>query len=481
MNSTPTNEFPNPFPYNLNPLLHPKSIAILGASQNADKIVGKPLYFLQKHGYAGKIYPVNPKYKEISGIPCYPSLAKVPGEIDVVLIGLPAEGVLGALRECAARGVKSALVFASGFAEVGGEGVKMQEDLRDFAQQSGIALCGPNCQGVINLSEGAAASFTLALERHPLRTGKSAFITQSGALGGALFTTAQEMGLGFSYWVSTGNEAVLESADYMHYMVQDPKTEIILGYIEGFRNLEKLRHVAREALERRKPIVILKVGKSEVGTKASSLHTGAVTGSGPFYENLFREIGILQVRDVDELFDVGSMLSVGKLPQGNGVGIITISGGAGVLFSDLCAEEGLTVPPLEGETREKMLKLLPPFGSALNPVDITAQSRQLEASHPDLYKDYLRVLLRDPRCHSVIFILTAASGKRGLKIARDIVDIFPETEKPMAVAWFAGNVAQDCYEILEKAGVPLFRAPGRCVRAMGALAKYSQFLRNLQG
>ncbi len=480
MNATQTNASPNYFLHNLNPLFHPRSIAILGASQDADKIVGKPLYFLQKHGYTGKIYPVNPKYKEISGVPCYPSLAKVPGEIDVVLIGLPAEGVLGALRECAGRGVQTAVAFASGFAEVGGRGVKMQEELRDFAQQAGIALCGPNSQGVINLFEGATVSFTLALERHPLRTGKLAFITQSGALGGALFTTAQEMGLGFSYWVSSGNEAVLESTDYMHYMVQDAKTEIILGYIEGFRNVEKLRLVARAALERRKPIVILKVGKSEVGAKAASLHTGAVTGSGPFYENLFRDIGILQVRDVDELFDVGSMLSVGKLPQGNGVGIITISGGAGVLFSDLCAEEGLAVPPLEGETRKEMLKLLPPFGSALNPVDITAQSRQLEASNPDLYKDYLRVLLRDPGCHSVIFILTAASGKRGQKIARDIVDLFPETEKPIAVSWFAGNVAQDCYEILEKAGVPLFKIPGRCVRAMGALARYSQFLRNLK-
>jgi len=213
----------------LESLLHPKSVAILGASQDTAKLVGKPIFFMQQHKFGGKIYPINPKYKEISSLPCYPSLAQVPGEIDVVVIGLPAESVLDAVKECAERKVKSVIVFASGFAEIGGNGVKMEEEVRDLAKRAGMILCGPNCQGVVNIHEGATLSFTAALERKQLLPGKIAFVTQSGAMGGSLFSNAMQLGIGFSYWISSGNEAALESADYIHYLARDPKTSVILN------------------------------------------------------------------------------------------------------------------------------------------------------------------------------------------------------------------------------------------------------------
>ena len=228
-------------------LLHPKTVAVLGASQDTNKLVGKPIYFMQRHKYKGKIYPVNPKYKEISGLTCYPSLAEVPGEIDAVVVGLPAESVLGAVKECAERKVKSVVVFASGFAEIGGKGAAMEKELRELAERAGMVLCGPNCQGVVNLHEGAALSFTPALERPNLQTGKIAFVTQSGAMGGSMFSNAMQMGIGFSYWISSGNEASLESADYMLYLVEDPNTRVIMNYSEGYRDEAKYIRAAEAA------------------------------------------------------------------------------------------------------------------------------------------------------------------------------------------------------------------------------------------
>lgn len=467
----------NLFPYHLEPLLHPRSVAVLGASQDTNKIVGKPVHFLLKHKFGGKIFPVNPKYKDVLGVPCYPALAQVPGEIDTVIIGLPAGGVLGALKECAARGIKSAVVFASGFAEVGSEGAALEKELREFSRQSGLAVCGPNCQGVINLSKGAAVSFTPALERAPLKSGKVAFITQSGALGGSLLSAAQEMGVGFSYWISSGNEAVLESTDYMNAIVREEGTQVLMGYIEGFRDVEKLKSVAREAAEMQKPLVILKVGQSEVGSQAASFHTGAATGSDTFYDALFKQLGVLRPLDIDALFDIGSVVSARRWPRGNRVGILTSSGGAGALLADKCASNGLTVPPLQGRTKEEMVKILPAFGSALNPVDLTAQSSQrVFSGEPDLYKNYLRIMFAAPELDSVIFMLTGAAGQRAVKFAHDIVEVFKETTKPLAVCWVAGNLAQEGYEVLQNAGVPLIKSPGRCARALSALVDYSRFL-----
>lgn len=480
MDSKPDNKNPDLFSYNLEPLFHPKSVAVIGASADLTKISGRPIRFLINHKYPGKIFPVNPKYQEIAGLKCYPAIQAIPEEVDVALIGLPAEVVPDTISQCLEKGVKSAVVFSSGFAEIGGAGAEMQEKLRQLAWKSAFPVCGPNCIGIVNLPERIPLAFTNVLEIEPVVSGPIGFISQSGALGGALFSSAQEMGVGFSYWVSSGNEAVLESTDYMHYMLQDPLTKVILGYIEGFRNLDKLHYVAREALKRKKPLVMLKVGKSEVGKKAAAYHTGAMTGPDSLYDSLFNQIGILRAHDVDEMFDVANLLLLGRFPRENGVGILTSSGGAGVLIADQCQEHGLSIPELKGETKEAMVNLLPPFGSPMNPVDMTAQtSQRLFSNEPELLKNYLRAMLQDETIHSLIIMLTMYVGQRAEKAARDIVDIFHQTDKPIAVCWIAGSLAQDAYKILEKAGVPLFETPGRCVRAIKALVKYSLFLNTL--
>lgn len=468
------------FPYNLEPLFHPKSVAVIGASADLTRISGRPIKFLLNHKYSGKIFPVNPKYPEIAGLKCYASIQAIPEEVDVALIGLPAEVVPDTISQCLEKGVKSAVIFSSGFAEIGGVGAEMQRKLGEIARRAAFPVCGPNCIGIVNLPARIPLAFTNVLEIEPVISGNIGFVSQSGALGGSLFSEAQEMGVGFSYWISSGNEAVLESTDYIHYMIQDPLTKVILGYIEGFRNLDKLQYVAREALEKRKPLVILKVGKSDVGKKAAAFHTGAMSGSDSLYDSLFNQIGILRVHDVDEMFDVGTLLTFGRIPKGDRVGILTSSGGAGVLIADKCSENGLSVPELKGETKETMVSLLPPFGSALNPVDMTAQtSQRIFSNEPELLKNYLRTMLQDEALHSMIIMLTMYVGKRAEKVAQDIVDIFQETDKPLLVCWIAGSLAQDAYKILEKAGVPLFKTPGRCVRAIKTLVKYSHFLHTL--
>ena len=464
----------------LESLLHPKTVAVLGASQDTNKLVGKPIFFLQQHKFGGKVYPINPKYREISGLPCYPSLAQVPGEIDAVIIGLPAECVLDAVKECADRKVKSVIVFASGFAEIGGKGIRMEEDLRDLVQRAGIILCGPNCQGVVNLHEGATLSFTPALERKKLRAGKIAFVTQSGAMGGSLFSNAMQLGIGFSYWISSGNETALESADYMHYLVQDPKTSVILNYSEGFRDQNKFIRAAEAARQAGKPIVALRVGRTPVGRKAAKAHTGAVGGPENEVENLFQRLGILRVEDGDELLEIGNVLAQGRFPHGNQVGILSTSGGAGGLIADQCEAARLAVPEFQGQTREEYLGLLPYFGSALNPVDTTAMFSQFLSKDPEYFKKCLRPMLKEKAVQSIILMITMATGERAVKIANDIAEVYQETDKPMVVSWIAGNLAEEGYQILREAGIPLFMNTKKSVQALRALIQYQELRKRAQ-
>jgi acetyltransferase len=458
----------------LESLLHPRGVAVLGASQDTNKLVAKPIAFLLKHNYKGNIYPVNPKYKEVAGLTCYPSLAQVPGEIDAVIIGLPAESVLGALKECAERKVNSVIVFASGFAEIGGKGVKMEEELRDLAQRAGMILCGPNCQGVVNLHEGATLSFTPALERKQLLPGKIAFVTQSGAMGGSLFSNAMQLGIGFSYWISSGNEAALESADYMHYLVQDPKTSVILNYSEGFRDRDKFIRAAEAARQAGKPIVALRVGRTPVGRKAAQAHTGAVSSSDHEVEALFQRLGILRVDDGDELLEIGNVLAQGRFPKGKNVGILSTSGGAGGLIADQCEMAKLGVPELQGETREEYLRLLPYFGSALNPVDTTAMFSQFLAKDPEYFKKLLWPMVKEQSVHSIVLMITMSTGERAKNMARDIVEVYRETDKPMVVSWIAGNLAEEGYQILREAGIPLFMNTKKSAQAIRTLIQYTE-------
>ncbi len=451
----------------------PRSIAIVGASGNFDIISGKPLRLLREQGYRGEIYPVNPKYEELGGYRCYDSIGEVPGPVDHALIAVNYRLVLPVLRECAECDVKFATVFASGFAESGEEGKSLQQEIARLARETGLGICGPNCQGSANLKEKAILGFSASLGVKPLLVGPIGYVTQSGALGYSIFSLAQELGVGFTFIASTGNEVDLHTLDFLEYMLEDPDTKMIISYLEGIKDGRQFARLADRALELGKPIVSLKVGRSEIGRKAASSHTASLTGSDSVTDAFFRQKGIIRVNDIENMIDIAALMQrIPGLPEGSGLGIITTSGGGGILVADEAVEMGLDIPDLGEETTKAITAVIPAYGSALNPVDITAQV----INEAEDFMKVLRAMVDNPRIHGLVIVITQITGEPGKQMARDIVTMSRETEKPITVAWTtSGRMVGDNLEVLEKGHVQYYKSPVRAVRALGSLMRYSIF------
>ncbi|MEW6661342.1 MAG: acetate--CoA ligase family protein [Bacillota bacterium] len=458
--------------HGLNSFFRPNSIAIVGASQDLTSISGKPLKFLKDYGYRGDIFLVNPKYSEIYGVACYPSIKAIPGQPDLALFAVAYHRVLPALEECAEKGIKNVIIFSSGFAETGAEGARLQKQIKELARASGIRVCGPNCQGMVNLADSITASFSAALENGALLCGPVGFATQSGALGYSTFNQAQEAGIGFTYIVNTGNEADLTTLDAMEFMVEDDSTRVILGYLEGVPDSEQFKAVAERALALGKPLVLLKAGRSAIGSRAASSHTAALTGSDAAFQAVCRQKGIVRVNDIEELLDMAKVFAPGKLPQGNRLCVISTSGGAGIIAADTCADLDLDLPDLLEESYDQIKEFIPSYGSARNPIDITAQV----INDPTGFRRCVEVVLADPNVDCLMIVQTMITGSAGEQVARDIVDVMGSSTKPVVIVWTAGDVTnQRCFQILKQGGVPYFKAPGRGVRAIKALVDYASF------
>ena len=451
--------------FNLDAMFKPRSIALIGASSNFAKLSGRPLRFLIEYGYKGRIYPINPNYPEIAGFKCYPNIAAVPGEIDLAVVGMAAAGVPAVIRECAAKGVKAVTVFSAGFAEMGAEGKAMQAALRQAAIDGNVALDGPNCAGLIGVREKVIATFNSAMDRGSILEGPVSFVAQSGALGTYMFAAAQDAGVGFDYWVSTGNEAVLGFPDFVSYFVRQPTTRTIIGYMEDARDGEAFKLSAREALDAGKPLIILKVGASESGAKAASSHTGALAGSDRVYSAVFDQCDVIRAHDVEDLFDLANICAARKYPGGPRTALMTISGGAGILMCDRCEESGLKVATLTQETMDALRKVLPAFASVVNPVDVTAEL----VATPGLLHRSMEITLADPNVDSLVIFL-GLQLHNGAELAGDIVEAAASTVKMVAVNWIAApRIALDK---LRENNVPVFSDPARGIRSLGALVKY---------
>ncbi len=453
--------------FDLDAMFKPRSIALIGVSSNFTKLSGRPLRFLQEYGYSGKIYPVNPNYKELAGLQCYPSVTAVPGEIDLAVISLPAAAVPGVVKECAAKGVKAVTVFTAGFSEMDSEGQRLQEEMRQAALDGGVALSGPNCAGLVSVREKSMGTFITAMDRGSLLEGPVSFVTQSGALGTYMFAAAQDAGVGFNYWVSTGNEAVLGFADFVSYFVKQQSTQAIMAYMEDARDGEAFQACALEALDAGKPLIILKVGGSETGAKAATSHTGALAGSDKVYDAVFERCGVIRAYDVEDLYDLANIAMAQHYPKGPAVAMMTISGGAGILMCDRCEEARLEVASLASETVEELRKVLPPFASAVNPVDVTAEL----VAVPGLLKRSMGIVLADPTVDSLVIFL-GLQLHTGTDLARDIVEAATATKKTVVVNWIAPP--EDARAILRENNIPMFPDPARGIRALGALATYAQ-------
>ena len=449
---------------------NPRSIAIIGASTDIRTINGKPLHYLQRHGFQGRLFPVNPKYSEITGLDCYPDIQSIDADIDLALIVVNYKLVPAMLAQCAAKQVPFVTIFSSGFAEAGEQGRRAQQEVAELAAKSGIRICGPNCQGGVDLFHPTAAAFSAALDPAPFQPGPVGFVTQSGALGYSIFNMAQESGIGFSYVVSTGNEMDLDAADFMDFMLDDENTRMVFAYLEGIRDGAKFIRLADKALTAGKPLAVLKVGRSETGSRAAASHTAALTGSDEVVDAFFRQKGIIRVDDVQGFIDLAKALKgTARIPRGRGLGIVSISGGGGVLCADTAEECGLQVAALQPQTSAEIARNIPPFGSPVNPVDVTAQA----INTAEGFANVIQAMLADPGVDGLVVVVTMIVGEPGLRMARDLVRLSRKAAKPIVVAWTAGPCLMEApFAVLNAAGVPLYQSPVRAVKALAQLMHY---------
>lgn len=452
--------------FDLKTLFHPRSVALIGASSEQTKLSGRPLRFFREFGYAGSLYPVNPKYQEISGVPCYAKLADIPGAVDLAVITLPASAVPGALAECGIKGVKAAAIISSGFAEVGGEGVRLQEELKRVASEYGIAVCGPNCSGFVYFPERVTASFSVGLDGGFPEAGPAAFVSQSGALSSYILGAARDRNLGFRYWITTGNECVLSFTDYLQYVLEDPEVGLVLGYLEDARDGQAFRAAARRALILDKPLIVMKVGRSEAGAKASVSHTGSLAGADEVYQAVFSQNGVLRAESLDELFDLAILAQASRRPRGKRVQILSISGAAGILMADVGSELGLEFSDLSPATKDALKKIMPPFATIANPMDVTAEA----VARPGLLKQAAEVIVKDPNVDNLMIFFGIVPGAHE-KLASDIAEVARSTDKLIVVAWFPLPLS-DIWKGLARADVPVFSEPARGIRALGKMAQY---------
>jgi len=435
-------------------MLNPASIAVVGATPRL-QYGGRFLRAALQAGDRVRIYPVNPRYDEIMGLKSYPSLQDVPDTPDVVGIVVPYHQVMPTLEECARKQVGSAIVISAGFAERGDGGRRdLQRQIGEFARQSGVRITGPNCLGVANVKDGiwACAGSRLVMSGG----GPIALVSQSGASAfGPFLTRAVDLGIGYSYIVTTGNEADLESSDFMRYLLDDPDTRVIACFIEGFKSGRKFMEVARLAAERGKPIVLIKIGRSPAGAKAATSHTAAMTGTDAVHDAVFKQFGVIRVDDYDELLETAQFLAYSGPLQQEGVSIVSHSGGISSLSADKCGQMGLQLPDLTPASCDGLNEVLKGFGWAANPADVTTYANS------EAFPQIMRYMVEGPE---VGMLAIASAG--GDAQAQQVIDMRDATDKPLAFLWTGSLTATDGLNKLKAAKIPVFLSPDRLARGL---------------
>src|SRR4030081_1351792 len=368
-----------PAPHPLDTFFSPSSIALIGASRDLDKIPGRLLSMLRKNHYPGRIYPINPNYGDIDGLKCFSSIADVGQPIDLAIVMIPAGVVLGALEQCAAAGVKNAVIISSGFAEEGGDSAAMQDAIVALARQTGMRISGPNAEGFYSQVQRVAATFSPTVDVKPgapqlvATRRRIGIVAQSGGIGFAIYHRAKALGIALSYVLSAGNESDLGAGEFLGYMVQDASTDVILLFIEGIRDVEKFLAAARRAAEIGKPVIVTKVGRSGAGERAAASHTASMAGWSAAYDAIFAKYGFIVSNDLDEAVTIAAVLTTNPLPKGDRVAVVTVSGGAGIWGADTVSMQGLQVPELSQPIQKEISTLLPSSGAPRHPIDVTAQ------------------------------------------------------------------------------------------------------------
>jgi acyl-CoA synthetase (NDP forming) len=450
-------------------------VAVIGASGDRTRIGGLIVDELKRFAFPGSVFPINPKYEEIHGFACYPSLADVPGnkEIDVAILYLKAEVVPDVIRECGERGVRGVVIITSGFAEVGAEGAALERRVVEEANRFDMAVCGPNCAGLANFNENFVAyGTTNFIDLNEVKKGSVALLSASGGLGNTVFTYCQERRVGISHLIGLGNEAVTTSADFLGEFAYDDSVSIMIGIIEAIRNPVGFFRAVDQAAAANKPIILLKGGRSEAGRHAIMTHTASLGGSAEAYAGAFRKHGVVQVRDLDELADCAMLFSRAVPTTGNRLGVFSLPGGGTALVSDLAADYGFVVPDLEGETVEALREILPPIAVAKNPLDPTAgfgrNSEQLQTA--------MKIFAEDSNVDILVFFPLASQVEYSQTLADSLVAVAHDIAKPVLCIWTAGHQLEaGPWRTLHEAGIPLFTQTEPCFRALQKFREYAQF------
>ncbi len=462
----------------LDSLFKPKSIALIGASRD-EKSVGHGILRNLVKGcnyecrycmpFEGKIFPVNPNASEILGLKCYPSIKSIRDEIDLAIIAVPSKIVPFVAKECAEKKVKAVVVISAGFAELNGEGKKLQEELLKILRKANIPLVGPNCLGIIRPASKMNASFAPTTPPE----GNVAFVSQSGALADSIIDWAIEARYGFSTIISYGNKADLDVHDFMRWLEKDKETRVITLYIEGIDDGRKFIEVASKTA-RKKPVIALKAGRTDAGIKAISSHTGSLAGSYNIYLAAFKQSGVLAADTIEEMFDNAKAFANQPLPKLNSIAIVTNGGGCGVMCADYCESFGVKLAELKPTTIKKLDKSgkMHPACSRKNPLDIVGDAL------PERYEAAINILLAENYIYGLIVIQTLQTMTDPLENAKIIIEAKKKhPEKPIICVYMGGKFSKEGSNLLEQHGIPDYNDLRKAAKAMEALVRRAEFLK----
>lgn len=443
-------------------MISPRSIAIVGASSDPNKLSGRPLHNLVVKGYKGQIYPVNPNRSIVAGLQCYPSIAAIPDVPDVAFIAVPARLVLQSVEALGQKGVRAAVIYSSGFGETSAEGKQLELKLLECARAHDIAICGPNTLGFINALDNIYASFSQYDGKQDL-DGSIAFVSQSGAFGTAISTLANQRGLGLGYFLNTGNQIDVSFSELMLAVAEDPRIKVLAGYLEGVTDGPALINLAKRCGELQKPLVLIKVGRKAAGARAAASHTGSLAVEDAIFDAVLRQYGVIRARNEEHTLDILEALRAGRNALGNSIGIVTQSGGAGAMMADSAEDAGLTVPLLPDDIRGIINSRIPDFGSTSNPIDITGQF----VSDPGMLTETAVTMLGSDVVHIGIIWLQLMSANVDILVAI-FKEIQRRTNKPFLVCWVAAP--EEAKSRLRALNIPVYSSGDRAIDGAKALA-----------
>ncbi|MFC1871687.1 acetate--CoA ligase family protein [Chloroflexota bacterium] len=456
----------------LNRIFFPGAVAVIGASANPQKVGYICVANLVEAGFRGRIYPVNPNLSQLLGLKVYPSIEAIPDAVDLAMIVIPAELVIPAVEECAAKGVTGVIVISSGFKEVDtGTGRDLQTRLRDIANRSGIRIMGPNTVGFVNPRAKLVASFQTTLQMS--QPGNVGIATQSGGMCSYLVHALTNHNTGISKAIGMGNRCNLDFDEIVSYFSQDTETDVIILYIEGLEQPERLMAVARETV-RRKPILVYKGGRSQDSSRATLSHTGALAGNQALYKAAFTQSGIININDITDIVDTAKALALQSPTAGNRIAVLSVQAGGGIIIADRCRELGLKLAAFSPATRERLKSLASPLNSIDNPVDIAWKSDEYDAS-----REILKTVLEDEGVDAAI--VAALYYASNMQLIQAVIDTAGEYKKPVTVCLDSPlGAASSQLEALERSHIPAYSLPERAVTGMAGLVKYGEIIRSMR-